>query len=286
MYETSAEEVLARALPKAPEGYLFEMRRPTRKMNDIALTEENTAILETIVREHNRAEELRLYGLQPSRRLLLSGEPGSGKALIGEALAKVLGRSLLTARFENILRERLAETYARLAEAIEFVTSPPIPAQPIPVVALVDIDMLKRTNAPKGIERLGIHLFDAKRQGDGSSIIVAMTDDWREMDRGLAQTFEHVIQIDPPTESEREKILETILRGREHEVDIATVANSKLVSDRHNRTQAGIERTARAALNAATLDGQVPCNEHFLRHGMQRTLPASHGSPGLTGEET
>ena len=60
---------------------LLEIRTVVREQQDIVLSNTAQSALEEILREHNRADTLRSYGLQPAQKLIFFGPPGCGKTL-------------------------------------------------------------------------------------------------------------------------------------------------------------------------------------------------------------
>ena len=65
--------------------------------------------LETLLRERERADELSLAGLSPSRSVLLVGPPGLGKTLAARWLAQQLHRPLLTLDLSSVMSSFLGK---------------------------------------------------------------------------------------------------------------------------------------------------------------------------------
>ena len=65
--------------PKGELAGLLSARYPDLRLADMILTDAIRSRLERVLSEHRRQQNLRDHGLQPRRKLLLIGPPGSGK---------------------------------------------------------------------------------------------------------------------------------------------------------------------------------------------------------------
>ena len=77
---------------------LLSLREPVRRIEDVVLSRDNLSLVNEILREHNREEVLKTYGLRPSDRILFCGPPGCGKTLTAEVIASELGRPFAVVR--------------------------------------------------------------------------------------------------------------------------------------------------------------------------------------------
>jgi len=98
---------------------LFFELNPTRRMDDLILSDIIRATCEELVEEQNRADLLRSHNLEPRHRILLAGPPGNGKTSLAEALAAELAVPLLVVRYESVIASYLGETAVRLSRLFE-----------------------------------------------------------------------------------------------------------------------------------------------------------------------
>lgn len=115
------------SLPLGPSDskgspFLIE-RTPEFSFSDLILTKETKVLCQELVNEHQRADLLRSYNLEPRNKVLLVGPPGNGKTSFAEALASDLMVPLLTVRYHAVIGSFLGETSNRLRSMFEFIRS-------------------------------------------------------------------------------------------------------------------------------------------------------------------
>ena len=85
----------------------------------MVLDDELASQLERIIREQRRATLLLSNGLQPRRKLLLTGPPGAGKTMTASVLASELGLPLFQVRLDGLITKYMGETAAKLRQVFE-----------------------------------------------------------------------------------------------------------------------------------------------------------------------
>jgi len=98
---------------------------PERRLEDLHLPSHVRTEINELLREHQRADMLRSYGLDPRNRVLLIGPPGNGKTTLAEAVADALALPLFVVQYHAIVGSFLGETSSRLAKLFDFVRAEP-----------------------------------------------------------------------------------------------------------------------------------------------------------------
>ena len=108
----------------APVVNNFLQEVPVRKsFDDLVLPTTVKKITEDFFEEHFRSDILRSYGLEPRHKIILSGNPGTGKTSFAEALAERLMVPLYMVRYDALIGSYLGETAMRLRQLFDFVSS-------------------------------------------------------------------------------------------------------------------------------------------------------------------
>jgi len=104
------------------QSLLFEVL-PKKSFDDLLLPDIVRDACREVVEEHQRAELLRSYSIEPRHKILFAGPPGNGKTSLAEGLAFALMYPLIVVRYEGIIGSYLGETAVRLRKIFDFVRS-------------------------------------------------------------------------------------------------------------------------------------------------------------------
>lgn len=110
--------------PKALENGLSTLLsevRPQKELSELILPKNVVAPINELIEEHNRADLLRSYSLEPRNKVLLVGEPGNGKTSVAEAIASALMLPFYVVRYESLIGSYLGETANRLHKIFEYI---------------------------------------------------------------------------------------------------------------------------------------------------------------------
>lgn len=230
---------LAEAVPEDRERGipLLSLREPVRGLEDIVLSRENLALVEGLLREHNRTDILQAHGLRPADRALLCGPPGCGKTLTAEVIATELGWPLAIVRTDSVVSSFLGETAANLRKLFDF-------AHASPTVMLFD-----EFDAP------GSSVLRMLDSYTGRSLIVAAANHETMLDAAVRRRFEEVLFLKPPTAAELRRLLAVKLRGVRCEFDIPEIAERGWFK---GASHADVERAVRRAIKEMVLEGEAP----------------------------
>lgn len=117
---TPATRSLAPLLPFPDEASEFvERKEPGRSLRDLALTKENQRVIQSLVREFRRADDIRSRGLPVRSKLLFCGPPGCGKTLCTEVFAGEVGLPLLLVKLDRLVSSYLGETATNIRKLFE-----------------------------------------------------------------------------------------------------------------------------------------------------------------------
>jgi SpoVK/Ycf46/Vps4 family AAA+-type ATPase len=244
---------------------LLEERAVVREEKDIILSDATRSALEEILMEHNRADTLRSYGLQPAQKLLFCGPPGCGKTLAAEVIANALSMPLVLVRLDSVISSFLGETAANLRKVFDYIAQQP-------VVALFDeFDALTKDRGDsadhgelKRAVNAVLQMIDGYR---GESILVATTNYESLLDKAVWRRFDEVVRFEIPNLEQIKRLLALKLSGirRNFEVDDAQVASLF-----KGMSHADIERVLRRAVKEMILSGREFMEKSHLETALAR----------------
>lgn len=86
------------ATPRGELSSLLSVSYPKLRLSDMVLLESVSERLKRLIKEQQQIKKIRSYGLMPRKKLLLVGQPGTGKTMSATVLAGELGLPLFTVR--------------------------------------------------------------------------------------------------------------------------------------------------------------------------------------------
>lgn len=194
--------------PKGELASLLSARYPDTRLGDMVLPEEIRSRLDRVLLEQRQQDHLRDYGLQPRRKLLLVGPPGSGKTMTAAALAGELHLPLLTVVFDGLITKFMGETAAKLRLVFDAMTS---------TRGVYFFDEFDAIGARRGerqdvgeIRRVLNSFLQFLEQDDSHGLIIAATNHPELLDKALFRRFDDIIEYAVPDTS----LIERLLRAR------------------------------------------------------------------------
>jgi len=244
---------------------LLEERSVVREEKDIILSSKTQSALNEILHEHNRADVLLSYGLQPARRLLFCGPPGCGKTLAAEILAHSLSLPLVLVRLDSVISSFLGETASNLRQVFDFIAKNP-------VVALFDeFDALTKDRGDtadhgelKRSVNAVLQMLDSYR---GESVLIATTNYESLLDHAVWRRFDEVVHFEMPNQHQIKRLLELKSSGIRRNFDIDAQEITKLFK---GLSHADIERVLRRAIKEMILSGREFLEISHLKDGLSR----------------
>jgi SpoVK/Ycf46/Vps4 family AAA+-type ATPase len=183
-----------------PATDLVDEIATSRGLNDIVLNSDIRLLIDGIIEERRRAEELRRHRLPVSTRLLFSGPPGCGKTLCAEVLGRELNLPLYSARIDVIISSFLGETASNLRRLFDFAARKPC------ILFLDELDALARTRADVAehneLRRVVNSLLLMIERFKGPGLVIAATNLPQFLDEALWRRFDDIVSFDLPTERE------------------------------------------------------------------------------------
>lgn len=267
--QRAAAAVQEKLVPMArPRGELADpliVAYPDVRLKDMFLDEAVAARIRRLLKEQRHRSKLRGYGLEPMRKLLLTGPPGTGKSMTARAIAGELGLPLYTVRIERVISKYLGETAAKLRLVFDALS------QSRGVYFFDEFDALggeRGDRSDVGEMRRTLNAFLQFVEADTSdSLIIAATNHPRLLDRALFRRFDEVIEYPLPTPELADQMVQSQLAL----FDTSAVNWETLKTAYIGLSQADIARAVQSVMKTAIIDDRkVVYTEELLEAFRER----------------
>lgn len=261
--KTSLAPVIALPQKSSPGLELFEFNEPQVRLADLSLSERLSESLEQILLEQRQRDRLAKYDLEPSRKILFTGPPGTGKTTTAEALATELGMPFLTLKLDKLITRFMGETAAKLATAFDLIRD-------FRAVYLFDeVDALageRTANNDVGEMRRVLNSFLQLLEDDDSpSVIIAATNHPQLLDVAIFRRFDALLQFEKPTSAQAIGLIKDLLASFE----TSTVDWDRLPDLLPDLSQADLTSAARSAAKDAILHSDGVVSTKSLRKALK-----------------
>ncbi|WP_432561948.1 AAA family ATPase [Kineococcus sp. SYSU DK003] len=236
------------AQPRGELARVLTVALPSVGLADLALSSDVMARLHRVLTEQRHAETLRERGFQPLRKLLLTGQPGTGKSMTAEVLATELGLPLFTVRLETIADLTAQDAVARLSLVFDLI------AQSRGVCLFDDVDVLLGAEGQPGSTRPGdvLRAFAGFLEADESvSVLVVTTHRPQLLDRPVLRRFDTVVDYPLPSTGVVQEVVLRRLRG----LDLRAVDWPRVASTASGLSHEQVSAAAALAAKQSILDG-------------------------------
>ncbi len=230
-----------------PRGELAELLSasyPRLSLGEVVLGDDLARNLRQVVREHQLHDDLAAYGLQPRRKLLLSGPSGTGKTMTAAAIAGELSLPLFTVLLDGVITKFMGESAAKLRlifDAMNTVRG---------VYFFDEVDALATARANEndiGEARRMLNSFLQFIEGDqSSSLIIAATNHRSLLDSAIFRRFDAAFTYAKPSVEEARRVIRN---------NLVAIPQDELDWDRIDEVSAGLSHAdlAAGAMQAARL---------------------------------
>ncbi len=244
---------------------LLEERPVIREEKDIILSDVAQSALNELIMEHNRADVLRSYGLQPAQKILFCGPPGCGKTLAAEVIAHSLSLPLVLVRLDSVISSFLGETASNLRKVFDFIAQQPV------VVLFDEFDALTKDrgdSADHGELKRSVNavlqMLDSYR---GESILIATTNYETLLDHAVWRRFDEIVRFEMPNLEQIKQLLALKLSGIRRNFEVEEHDIASLFED---LSHADIERVLRRAVKEMVLSGREFLEKAHLKDALAR----------------
>lgn len=199
---------LMRQLPVDRNGSL-DWREPRDLMAELWMPMEIHNEVDGLICEHARRDELLEYGVPPRNRLLLYGQPGTGKTSLAETIAARLKLPFGVVRLERMIDSHLGETGKNLAMVFD------IAAKAGECVLFLDeMDALAASRRGRDdvgeMNRVVINVLQAMDRMPANVVLIGATNRDDVLDKAIFRRFDESWELPGPTDETRQLWLDRV----------------------------------------------------------------------------
>lgn len=185
---------------------LFTVIFPENDETELVVSEDVRIRLERIIKEYRERNKLRGFGLQNRSKILLEGEPGTGKTLTASILANELNLPLCQIQMDKLITKFMGETSAKLRKIFTDIKN-------FCGVYLFDefdaIGADRTYDNEVGEMRRILNTFLKFMEEDNSdSLILCATNNKKMLDSALFRRFDDILNYALPNKNEIKKLFE------------------------------------------------------------------------------
>lgn len=193
------------------QNTMLQLSVPSTKLTELVASDAIIAKIKRILVEYRNKNKLYNSGLANRRKILLEGEPGTGKTMTASVIASELGLPLFTVQVDKLVNKFMGETSVRLRQIFDSMASD---------VGVYLFDEFDAIGADRSIDnevgemRRILNSFLQFIETDASdSIIIAATNNQKMLDKALFRRFDDVIHYELPDDYQITKLFEYKLDG-------------------------------------------------------------------------
>lgn len=243
------------AQPKGELAGLLTVTYPKQRISDMVLPPAVQKRLVRVVQEQRFAGRIRSHGLQPRRKILFIGPPGTGKTMSAAVLAGELGLPLFVVRLERLITKFMGETAAKLRLIFDNIN------QTRGVYLFDEFDSIGSQRGMRNdvgeIRRVLNSFLQFIEADESHSLILAATNHPEILDHALFRRFDDVIEYTLPSK----ELIVQVLQNKLASVKKSWRNWSRLVVQAQGMSYAEISRAAEDAIKHAVITDQKELTE-------------------------
>ena len=234
-----------------PANPMLNMSFPGNDISELIVSDEINEKIHRILNEYRNRNKLYSYGLVNRRKILIEGNPGTGKTLTASVIASDLSMPLYTVQLDKIMTKFMGETSVKLRQLFDSIEAN------VGVYLFDEFDAIGADrsfdNEVGEMRRILNSFLQFIEQDSSESIIIAATNNQKLLDQALFRRFDDVLHYSLPTESEIKRLFEYKLISFDKKFRI----NQKLLNAANGLCHAEIVRVCDDAIKKSILEDEV-----------------------------
>jgi SpoVK/Ycf46/Vps4 family AAA+-type ATPase len=206
--KAKASKPIFKPLNKDLDSLVLETA-PLYKLSDLIVSDSIQERIQRIINEYIQVDKLRRHNLKNRRKILLSGDPGTGKTMTASIIANELNLPLYTILMDKMVTKYMGETSAKLRQVFDIIQSRQ------GVYLFDEFDAIgghrSKDNDVGEMRRVLNSFLQFIERDNSDSIIIAATNNLDLLDQALFRRFDDVLHYKLPSDNEKLLLLKNFL---------------------------------------------------------------------------
>lgn len=190
---------------------MLSLSMTSHNLSELIVSENISDKIQRILNEYRNRNKLISYGLTNRRKILIEGNPGTGKTLTAAIIASELSLPLYTVQMDKLVTKFMGETSVKLRQVFDSIESN------IGVYLFDEFDAIgadrSLDNEVGEMRRILNSFLQFIEQDNSESIIIAATNNQKLLDQALFRRFDDVLHYMLPTNEEIKRLLECKIKS-------------------------------------------------------------------------
>ncbi len=243
---------------------ILEQRTVNVTISDLIVTDEIENKIKRIINEYHKIDVLRKNGLKNRSKVLLAGDPGTGKTMTASVIANELYLPLYIIQFDRLITKYMGETSTKLRQVFDHIKD-------IRGVYLFDefdaIGSDRSLDNDVGEMRRILNSFLQNLEDDEShSIIIAATNNPRMLDKALFRRFDDVMEYQLPDSDQIARLFKMKLHGKA----LNDIFSEEVYNHAMGLNHADIVKACEDAVKYSILEESIITKDVLMKHILDR----------------
>ena len=247
---------------------LLEIKNYDDNFEQLIVNKDIKYQLDQIIKEFNNSDILATYNLSYKKKILLCGQPGTGKTFTSKILSSYLNIPLVHVRFDSIISSYLGETASNLRKVFDYIQ------QGVWVVLFDEIDIIGKHRDDiyehGEIKRVVNNFLQMLDDFSGASIIISATNHQYMLDSAIWRRFDDILYYELPSLDNRRKLFELYLKPLKRDLNNIDIEKFAIKSD--ELSPSDIKMIAEEAMKYSIIDSRDRLTNNDLEKALKKFL--------------
>jgi SpoVK/Ycf46/Vps4 family AAA+-type ATPase len=246
---------------------LLEIQQYEDSYEDLIVSDSVKNQLDQIIREFKDSDILATYNLSYKKKILLCGNPGTGKTYTTKIISSLLNIPLVYIRFDSIISSYLGETASNLRKVFDYIE------QGTWIVLFDEFDIIGKNrddiHEHGEIKRVVNNFLQMLDNFNGTSILFAATNHQYLLDPAIWRRFDDVIFYVLPDLETRQRLFERYLKPLKREQNISL---KSIIEKSEGLSHADIKMIAIEAMKLSIIEARNTLTEDDINRALNKFL--------------